>query len=132
MALYQLRMPNHHFAETIINNFFRASFRALEVPTQEQCQELLSGLFPGPHPTVQLRVEVPDALFQYLQPHKVPRKICLRKFMVKSKPQDCAICLNKTKRRHLRLPCGHEFHLCCMRRWIKENPSCPVCRASLE
>ena len=37
MALYQLRMPTHHFAETIINNFFRASFRALEVPTQEQC-----------------------------------------------------------------------------------------------
>ena len=29
------------------------------------------------------------------------------------------------------LPCGHIFHYTCLRSWLEQSHSCPVCRASL-
>ncbi|GES78349.1 E3 ubiquitin-protein ligase AMFR-like [Rhizophagus clarus] len=43
---------------------------------------------------------------------------------------DCAICrdsMDKAKK----LPCGHMFHLTCLRSWLEHHSSCPTCRRSL-
>ena len=26
------------------------------------------------------------------------------------------------------LSCGHKFHYNCIKKWFKQNPSCPLCR----
>ena len=28
----------------------------------------------------------------------------------------------------VRLPCGHDFHLVCLDRWLQASPTCPLCR----
>ena len=46
----------------------------------------------------------------------------------------CAICHDDMRGRSLcaRLPCGHEFHRACIRKWlIKGKPQCPLCNGSL-
>ena len=61
----------------------------------------------------------------------------------KFKQMKCNICLEAFnqhtidgKKGHgkkiLRLPCGHDFHKICVRRWLtKERASCPVCKIDL-
>ena len=29
------------------------------------------------------------------------------------------------------LPCGHYFHAECIENWVKDNPTCPMCRAEI-
>lgn len=36
----------------------------------------------------------------------------------------------KTPRAILRLPCGHRYCDCCLRRWLSRHSSCPTCRWS--
>eukprot|EP00898_Chlorokybus_atmophyticus_P006019 jgi/Chlat1/6418/Chrsp45S06027 len=47
---------------------------------------------------------------------------------------DCAICKERMSTAK-RLPCGHLFHLSCLRSWLEQsvsnNYTCPTCRASL-
>lgn len=47
---------------------------------------------------------------------------------------DCAICLGSFDRHDvvMTLPCDHEFHAICMRRWVATSgmqPTCPLCKA---
>ena len=28
--------------------------------------------------------------------------------------------------------CGHKFHSECLKRWVRNNPSCPACREPVE
>jgi len=49
---------------------------------------------------------------------------------LKASPNDttCAICrdvLGSAKR----LPCGHIFHMHCLREWVQNYVTCPICRA---
>lgn len=46
-------------------------------------------------------------------------------------PVECAICLSDTKR-VFRTPCGHEFHVPCLRRALRHKAACPLCRAPLQ
>ncbi|XP_065072022.1 E3 ubiquitin-protein ligase RNF38-like [Rhopilema esculentum] len=43
----------------------------------------------------------------------------------------CVVCLcDFEKSENLRiLPCAHEFHSKCVDKWLKSNPTCPICRA---
>ncbi|XP_051510823.1 E3 ubiquitin-protein ligase AMFR isoform X3 [Myxocyprinus asiaticus] len=41
----------------------------------------------------------------------------------------CAICLEKM-RTACKLPCGHLFHMSCLRSWLEQDMSCPTCRIS--
>ncbi|ETI51231.1 hypothetical protein F441_05436 [Phytophthora nicotianae CJ01A1] len=45
--------------------------------------------------------------------------------------QDCVICLSELKdgdEQFVSLPCGHQFHLPCIRSWLKLRSTCPSCR----
>ncbi|XP_076877630.1 uncharacterized protein LOC143526827 [Brachyhypopomus gauderio] len=46
---------------------------------------------------------------------------------------DCQICFCSYKEREkLRiLPCLHDYHVKCIDRWLKENATCPICRADV-
>lgn len=53
--------------------------------------------------------------------------------------ETCSICLedvppmeisNQQKIKHL--DCAHLFHKACIEEWIKQKPSCPLCRAPVE
>ncbi|KAG0316492.1 hypothetical protein BGZ99_006862 [Dissophora globulifera] len=43
---------------------------------------------------------------------------------------DCAICRDSMTSGKI-LPCGHIFHLFCIRSWLEHHSSCPTCRRSL-
>lgn len=43
---------------------------------------------------------------------------------------DCAICRDSMSSAKV-LPCGHIFHLFCIRSWLEHHSSCPTCRRSL-
>ncbi|KAL1503646.1 hypothetical protein AB1Y20_012120 [Prymnesium parvum] len=42
----------------------------------------------------------------------------------------CAICRDPMESAKV-LPCGHFFHYRCLRSWLEQSHSCPICRASL-
>jgi len=51
------------------------------------------------------------------------------------KQGECYICLEKLgaeDKETCELPCGHAFDKACLTTWLKENHSCPVCRAKLD
>ena len=131
MALYHLMAPDTPLLNDFLRGLFTTSFAAMEIPTQEQTQAMIDAVFSEPkHPMI-YAVEVPDTLFQYLRPHREPRKVSIADLMVTGEPQDCTICMRRTRRRHCRLPCGHCFHKTCIRRWLTEAETCPVCRADV-
>ena len=43
-------------------------------------------------------------------------------------PSECAICLEDCNMIWKRLPCGHMFHRSCIRKWMKNKKTCPLCR----
>ncbi|KAF9579690.1 hypothetical protein BGW38_003953 [Lunasporangiospora selenospora] len=43
---------------------------------------------------------------------------------------DCAICRDSMTSAKI-LPCGHIFHLFCIRSWLEHHSSCPTCRRAL-
>ena len=54
--------------------------------------------------------------------------------LLSASDQDCAICRDRLSAAKL-LPCGHLFHLSCLRAWLQQSGSnnftCPVCRKAL-
>ncbi|XP_056595905.1 uncharacterized protein si:ch211-59o9.10 [Triplophysa dalaica] len=46
---------------------------------------------------------------------------------------DCQICFSEYKKneRLRMLPCLHDYHVKCIDRWLKENATCPICRADV-
>ncbi|XP_077066904.1 uncharacterized protein LOC143720874 [Siphateles boraxobius] len=46
---------------------------------------------------------------------------------------DCQICFSEYKagERLRMLPCLHDYHVKCIDRWLKENVTCPICRADI-
>ncbi|XP_074568226.1 uncharacterized protein LOC141824793 [Curcuma longa] len=45
--------------------------------------------------------------------------------------EKCAICLEEYKDNDNlgRLECGHDFHVCCISKWLRMKNVCPICRA---
>lgn len=41
---------------------------------------------------------------------------------------ECSICLNIMNNCNINLSCGHTFHEKCIRKWLHNNPTCPMCR----
>ena len=43
----------------------------------------------------------------------------------------CAICRQPLRDQVVTLPCAHIFHNLCIRRWLRNKPTCPMCRTNL-
>ena len=130
MALYRLNCPNFPEARQFVRDMFTQNFNALVVPTQQECQRIIDRAYPTQRKFLWVvTIDVPDFLFQYLTPLRVQRPFSVANFMITDKTSNCSICLQKTKRRQCKLPCGHRFHRKCITTWFKESRTCPVCRA---
>ena len=42
--------------------------------------------------------------------------------------EECCICLEEGSNKFMKLNCDHLFHEKCIKDWIRENNSCPICR----
>lgn len=42
---------------------------------------------------------------------------------------ECVICLEQmgVTKKLVMLPCGHTYHAHCIRRWVQQQPTCPLC-----
>jgi len=71
----------------------------------------------------------------YDSPVNLPKpKFLLKKKILKKLKEECTICLEDKldcTACKKRLSCGHEFHLDCIKDWIKINKSCPNCRKKI-
>jgi len=73
---------------------------------------------------------------------KCKRRICgaqaLREHEMTSKDIEhtpsCVVCMSEWKEGDiaLQLPCKHNFHQPCVKRWLDWRNSCPICRSKLE
>lgn len=46
----------------------------------------------------------------------------------------CLVCLQDYNTNDVlrRLPCGHNFHICCVDQWLYQSSACPCCRKSID
>ncbi|RPF81940.1 MAG: hypothetical protein CBC65_001725 [Rhodothermaceae bacterium TMED105] len=45
-------------------------------------------------------------------------------------PHDCPICMNPIANKDLfTCKCSHQFHRSCIQQWLRQDATCPVCRA---
>ena len=44
--------------------------------------------------------------------------------------KECIICQEEKRDQWRALPCAHIFHDKCVKEWLQQNPSCPVCRTT--
>ena len=50
---------------------------------------------------------------------------------IKESDTECCICLENGSNKFLKLDCEHLFHDMCIKRWIEEHNSCPICREDI-
>ncbi|CAH1267140.1 RLIM [Branchiostoma lanceolatum] len=64
-----------------------------------------------------------------LTPQEV-ESIPYRNFARNEEAKTCSICIvnYRTGNRVKTLPCSHEFHEACIKRWLREHENCPTCR----
>jgi autocrine motility factor receptor len=55
----------------------------------------------------------------------------LKQNHVSSLEEICSICWEKFEKARC-LPCGHLFHQNCLRSWLEQDTTCPICRLSLQ
>ncbi|KAG4119069.1 hypothetical protein ERO13_D11G055901v2, partial [Gossypium hirsutum] len=60
-------------------------------------------------------------------------KKMLKKVRVKSRDEDCLICLEELEIGidASQMPCSHAFHCNCIEKWLKVSHYCPVCRFAM-
>lgn len=48
--------------------------------------------------------------------------------------EECTICLDSLEKNNsvATLECGHEFHNCCIKDWMKIKKTCPICRKKIK
>jgi hypothetical protein len=67
-----------------------------------------------------------------------PNSTRLNKFLtearIEEKKCECAICLNfeESNDQVVQLKCKHQFHSCCIKKWISNVQSCPMCKAQVD
>ena len=68
-----------------------------------------------------------------IKKNKIKRRFMKKSKKIKSK-DICVICQEDfmKKSRCTELYCGHKYHKHCIRRWICEKPTCPLCNTILK
>jgi hypothetical protein len=104
-----------------INLRFQLIFGRREIHEDEQSMQLFQQSIDPPKP-----VADPDAvkrlpLVAVTEQHE-PCSICMCEFEKQADGTDPVA---------IRLPCGHEFHGNCIKRWLKNDHRCPICRHEL-
>ena len=49
-----------------------------------------------------------------------------------SEEVECSICQENLINIALNLPCGHNFHKKCIKKWFLSHSTCPVCRMNID
>lgn len=44
------------------------------------------------------------------------------------RPEECSICMEKLSETDRPISCGHYMHKDCLKRWLRDNKRCPMCR----
>lgn len=62
-----------------------------------------------------------------------PRQLACNEFEVcEEKGAKCSICMDPIESEMIPiLECDHRFHTNCIQKWVRFNPSCPVCRHNI-
>ena len=47
------------------------------------------------------------------------------------KKETCTICCDSSNLIDVKTVCLHNFHSACINKWVKSNPTCPICRTIL-
>ena len=47
-------------------------------------------------------------------------------------PEECSICMEKMETVTIPTKCSHYFHKSCLKTWLQEHHTCPICRVSLQ
>ena len=62
-------------------------------------------------------------------------KTCLYNYSklqrVKDNKHECCVCLSKGSKAFCKTQCDHYFHITCIKEWLKDNTTCPMCRFPL-
>lgn len=45
--------------------------------------------------------------------------------------KECSICLNSIFRNDMVTKCGHVFHERCIKKWLENHTTCPLCRTQI-
>jgi len=68
--------------------------------------------------------------YPLLTKHDLEQKY-LKQNHISSLEEICSICWEKFEKARC-LPCGHLFHQNCLRSWLEQDTTCPICRLSLQ
>ena len=64
---------------------------------------------------------------------KIEPKHCKQTGANQYDPPSCTVCVEEIKMltKGMFMPCGHIFHPDCLKPWLEQNNTCPVCRYEL-
>ena len=63
---------------------------------------------------------------------KVPKTNIIINILPKQITDECIICFEKFNQKdNIILQCEHQYHRKCLKRWVKEQDNCPLCRKTL-
>jgi hypothetical protein len=55
-------------------------------------------------------------------------KLCEIVIVNEDRDNECSICLESSINKFMKLNCDHLFHEKCIKKWIENHNSCPICR----
>ncbi|UJR37573.1 hypothetical protein I4U23_030274 [Adineta vaga] len=82
------------------------------------------------HKAYRLAMTRMEKKYPLVTKHDIEEK-ARRQNHVSSSEEICAICWENFEKARC-LPCGHLFHQNCLRSWLEQDTSCPICRLSLQ
>ena len=117
----EIWIPNHADITSLSEKISSWIQEHDKYPYQIIIQERINSLFPSTFSPQSLYIahyENKKLVFEISELYKLSVHICPI-----CHEEDCVV--------RTVLPCKHEFHVHCIDRWLKNNNSCPVCRAKV-
>lgn len=74
------------------------------------------------------RSDIIDKYYINKEINKLIKLSKLEKIKLKNNTEICSICMNNENNKYLKLNCGHIFHSKCIKHWLEQKNSCPLCR----